>query len=66
LGRYISPICRYLFWVDQDCCVDDGVGSMCGSNNILYPREDREKKVLLYACRNCDHQVRLFQCVTIF
>ncbi|KAG0564369.1 hypothetical protein M758_8G100700 [Ceratodon purpureus] len=25
-------------------------------NNILYPREEREKKVLLYACRNCDHQ----------
>jgi hypothetical protein len=28
-----------------------------GSNNILYPKEDREQKVLLYACRNCDHQV---------
>ena len=28
-----------------------------GSNNILYPKEDRERKVLLYACRNCDHQV---------
>jgi DNA-directed RNA polymerase II subunit RPB9 len=26
------------------------------SNNILYPKEDREKKVLLYACRNCEHQ----------
>ncbi|CAI7924594.1 unnamed protein product [Closterium sp. NIES-54] len=26
------------------------------SNNILYPREDRENRVLLYACRNCDHQ----------
>ncbi|CAI5929352.1 unnamed protein product [Closterium sp. NIES-64] len=25
-------------------------------NNILYPREDRENRVLLYACRNCDHQ----------
>lgn len=25
-------------------------------NNILYPKEDREQKVLLYACRNCDHQ----------
>ncbi|OAE29946.1 hypothetical protein AXG93_773s1870 [Marchantia polymorpha subsp. ruderalis] len=25
-------------------------------NNILYPREDRDKKILLYACRNCDHQ----------
>ncbi|CAN0855482.1 DNA-directed RNA polymerases II, IV and V subunit 9A [Linum grandiflorum] len=26
-------------------------------NNILYPKEDREERVLLYACRNCDHQV---------
>ncbi|THU61406.1 hypothetical protein C4D60_Mb07t22950 [Musa balbisiana] len=26
------------------------------NNNILYPKEDREQKVLLYACRNCDHQ----------
>ncbi|KAJ6987814.1 hypothetical protein NC653_020922 [Populus alba x Populus x berolinensis] len=26
------------------------------SNNILYPREDRDQKILLYACRNCDHQ----------
>ncbi|KAG5240284.1 DNA-directed RNA polymerase II family protein [Salix suchowensis] len=25
-------------------------------NNILYPREDRDQKILLYACRNCDHQ----------
>jgi DNA-directed RNA polymerase II subunit RPB9 len=25
------------------------------SNNILYPKEDRQEKVLLYACRNCDH-----------
>ncbi|WVZ49745.1 hypothetical protein U9M48_001076 [Paspalum notatum var. saurae] len=25
-------------------------------NNILYPKEDKENKVLLYACRNCDHQ----------
>ncbi|KAF0896222.1 hypothetical protein E2562_019704, partial [Oryza meyeriana var. granulata] len=24
--------------------------------NILYPKEDREQKILLYACRNCDHQ----------
>ncbi|XP_065578135.1 DNA-directed RNA polymerase II subunit RPB9-like [Artemia franciscana] len=23
-------------------------------NNMLYPREDRENRVLLYACRNCD------------
>ncbi|KAF2308270.1 hypothetical protein GH714_039879 [Hevea brasiliensis] len=25
-------------------------------NNILYPKEDKEQKILLYACRNCDHQ----------
>ncbi|XP_074577878.1 DNA-directed RNA polymerases II, IV and V subunit 9A-like [Curcuma longa] len=25
-------------------------------NNILYPREDRERKILLFACRNCDYQ----------
>ena len=27
------------------------------SNNILYPKEDKDQKILLYACRNCDHQV---------
>ncbi|KAH0942272.1 hypothetical protein HID58_001909 [Brassica napus] len=26
------------------------------SNNILYPKEDKEQSILLYACRNCDHQ----------
>lgn len=26
---------------------------------MLYPREDRLSKVLLYACRNCDHQEEL-------
>ncbi|XP_070578318.1 DNA-directed RNA polymerase II subunit RPB9-like [Ptychodera flava] len=25
-------------------------------NNMLYPKEDKESKVLLYACRNCDYQ----------
>ncbi|URE15104.1 hypothetical protein MUK42_11140 [Musa troglodytarum] len=30
--------------------------SFADSNNILYPKEDKEQKVLLYACRNCDHQ----------
>eukprot|EP00898_Chlorokybus_atmophyticus_P004640 jgi/Chlat1/5177/Chrsp33S05164 len=24
-------------------------------NNMLYPREEKERKVLLYACRICDH-----------
>ncbi|KAI8060834.1 polymerase II polypeptide I, 14.5kDa [Gongronella butleri] len=25
-------------------------------NNLLYPREDRTKRELLYACRNCQFQ----------
>lgn len=25
-------------------------------NNILHPKEDKEHKELLYACRHCDHQ----------
>ncbi|XP_047311614.1 DNA-directed RNA polymerases II, IV and V subunit 9A-like [Impatiens glandulifera] len=25
-------------------------------NNILYPKEDRKRRILLFACRNCDHQ----------
>ncbi|XP_009108231.2 DNA-directed RNA polymerases II, IV and V subunit 9A-like isoform X3 [Brassica rapa] len=25
-------------------------------NNILYPKEDKEQKILRYACRNCDYQ----------
>lgn len=25
-------------------------------NNMLYPREDKNNKVLLYACRNCDYK----------
>ncbi|KAK3416923.1 hypothetical protein EUGRSUZ_H02666, partial [Eucalyptus grandis] len=28
----------------------------CECNNILYPKEDREEKILLFACRNCEHQ----------
>lgn len=26
------------------------------SNNMLYPKEDKANKQLLYACRMCDHQ----------
>jgi hypothetical protein len=26
------------------------------SNNMLYPKEDKEHKILLYACRNCDYK----------
>ncbi|KAL1359053.1 DNA-directed RNA polymerases II, IV and V subunit 9A [Arachis hypogaea] len=25
-------------------------------NNILYPKEDKELKILMDACRNCDHE----------
>jgi len=25
-------------------------------NNMLYPKEDKENRVLLYSCRNCDYQ----------
>ncbi|KAK5983527.1 TFIIS-type domain-containing protein [Trichostrongylus colubriformis] len=25
-------------------------------NNMLYPREDKEHRQLMYACRNCDHK----------
>ncbi|KAF8016292.1 hypothetical protein BT93_H1714 [Corymbia citriodora subsp. variegata] len=28
----------------------------CECNNILYPKEDKEQKILLFACRNCEHQ----------
>ncbi|KAA0201827.1 hypothetical protein HAZT_HAZT003419 [Hyalella azteca] len=26
-------------------------------NNMLYPKEDKEKKILMYACRNCDYKM---------
>ncbi|GAV70869.1 TFIIS_C domain-containing protein/RNA_POL_M_15KD domain-containing protein [Cephalotus follicularis] len=44
LGVYSIKLASFLFFV------------FCFSNNILYPKEDREQKILLYACRNCDHQ----------
>uniref|UniRef100_A0A915C2J9 DNA-directed RNA polymerase M/15kDa subunit domain-containing protein n=1 Tax=Parascaris univalens TaxID=6257 RepID=A0A915C2J9_PARUN len=25
-------------------------------NNMLYPKEDKENRQLMYACRNCDHK----------
>ncbi|KAL9690791.1 hypothetical protein QQ045_011201 [Rhodiola kirilowii] len=30
-------------------------------NNILYPKEDKEQKILLYGCRNCDHQITVYR-----
>ncbi|KAL8611114.1 DNA-directed RNA polymerase II subunit RPB9 [Nucella lapillus] len=40
---------------------DDGPGfvgiKFCKEcNNMLYPKEDKENRTLLYACRNCDYQ----------
>ncbi|XP_028790086.1 DNA-directed RNA polymerases II, IV and V subunit 9A-like [Neltuma alba] len=32
-------------------------------NSILYPKEEKEQKILLYACRNCDHQAADNKCV---
>ena len=31
--------------------------SIHGSNNILYPKEEKDRRVLLFACRNCEHEV---------
>jgi DNA-directed RNA polymerase II subunit RPB9 len=28
----------------------------CCSNNLLYPKEDKEAKALKYACRRCDYE----------
>ena len=28
-------------------------------SNILYPKEDRDRRTLFFACRNCEHQVQL-------
>lgn len=36
--------------------LDDLVDLKFSSNNMLYPKEDRSSKTLLFACRNCDHQ----------
>ncbi|XP_057315528.1 DNA-directed RNA polymerase II subunit RPB9-like [Hydractinia symbiolongicarpus] len=27
-------------------------------NNMLYPKEDKERKILKYSCRNCEYQER--------
>ena len=27
------------------------------SNDLLYPKEDRERKKLVYVCRNCDYRI---------
>ncbi|KAM5146716.1 DNA-directed RNA polymerase II subunit RPB9 [Mantella aurantiaca] len=31
-------------------------------NNMLYPKEDKENRILLYACRNCDYQQEADNC----
>ena len=30
------------------------------SNDILYPREDKGRRVLVYACKSCAYEVRLW------
>jgi DNA-directed RNA polymerase subunit M/transcription elongation factor TFIIS len=37
---------------------DLGSRGLGDSNNILYPKEDKTEKVLLYSCRNCEHAER--------
>ncbi|GJN08032.1 hypothetical protein PR202_ga25917 [Eleusine coracana subsp. coracana] len=33
-------------------------------NNILYPKEERDRRALLFACRNCEHQeISDYNCV---
>ncbi|KAF7051466.1 hypothetical protein CFC21_059701, partial [Triticum aestivum] len=32
-------------------------------NNILYPKEEKERKLLLFACRNCEHRSGGDNCV---
>ncbi|CAI2355289.1 unnamed protein product [Caenorhabditis sp. 36 PRJEB53466] len=35
-------------------------------NNMLYPREDKEARVLMYACRNCEHrEVAVNPCIYV-
>ena len=35
-------------------------------NNMLYPREDKDGRLLQYACRNCDYkQVAKNRCVYV-
>merc|ERR1711884_924944 len=35
-------------------------------NNMLYPKEDKQNRVLLYACRNCDfRQIADSSCIYI-
>lgn len=36
------------------------------SNNMLYPKEDKNAKVLRYACRNCDYNQKAdTQCIYV-
>ncbi|XP_063585669.1 DNA-directed RNA polymerase II subunit RPB9-like isoform X2 [Penaeus indicus] len=59
----------YWFWKKADAAMSlmakgggDGPGFVgirfCQEcNNMLYPKEDKENKILLYACRNCDYKM---------
>lgn len=39
---------------NHDCKLTLNLFQEC--NNMLYPKEDKENKLLLYACRNCDYK----------
>lgn len=32
------------------------------SNDILYPREDKQRRVLIYACKSCSYEVSSTHC----
>ncbi|GMN55207.1 hypothetical protein TIFTF001_024320 [Ficus carica] len=54
-----SKICNWERGRGDDivlCLLQPQLQPLLESNNILYPKEDRDQKILLYACRNCDHQ----------
>lgn len=38
------------------CHVRQNLSHAVRSNNMLYPKEDRDNRHLLYACRNCDYK----------
>ncbi|KAB1207367.1 Imidazole glycerol phosphate synthase hisHF, chloroplastic [Morella rubra] len=35
-------------------------------DNILYPKEDKDQQILLYACSNCGHQVLRYTSENVF
>merc|ERR1712002_570964 len=63
LQKYLYFIMNIDLMTDTDFFEDQKTGPgfvgirFCQEcNNMLYPKEDKENRVLLYACRNCDYQ----------